>query len=170
MRAYVGVGSNVAAEANVPAALRALARRVRVVATSTFYRTEPIGRAGDPPFVNGVVAVDAELAAADLKWRVLRPIEAELGRLRGPDPNAPRTIDLDLLLYGEVRCATPELVLPDPQIVERPFLAWPLLELDPELVLPDGRPLHPLAERLPRAGMTALPALTARLRAEVADG
>lgn len=169
VRAYVGVGSSIDPERNTCAALRALDRehRVRIVAVSTFYRTAPIGHPHDPSFVNGVVAVETELPAMELKWRVLRRIEAELGRRRGADPDAPRTIDLDLLLYDGETCRSARLVLPDPQIAARAFLAWPLVELDPALVLPGGPPVRALAEQLSRADLAALPELTARLREEV---
>jgi 2-amino-4-hydroxy-6-hydroxymethyldihydropteridine diphosphokinase len=155
-RAFIGVGSNIEPRYNVRAALRLLEDRVRVVGVSTFYRTEPIGRPHDPAFVNGVVAIETPLVARELKSNVLRTIERELGRRRGSDVNAPRTIDLDLLLYDGAPL--------DPEIEERAFIAWPLVELDPALALPDGRQIRAIAEHLPRAGMVALPELTARLR------
>jgi 2-amino-4-hydroxy-6-hydroxymethyldihydropteridine diphosphokinase len=156
------VGSNIEPERNVRAALRSLARCGRIVGVSTFYRTDPIGHPCDPQFVNGVVGIDTPLGAQELKESALRTVERELGRRRGPDANAPRTIDLDLLLYDRD--------LPDRHVEDRPFVALPLLELDPKLSLPGGRPLRELAERLPRDGMVALPELTAQLRAEVQDG
>lgn len=162
VRAYIGVGSNIDPERNVRAALRSLARCGRIAGVSTFYRTTPIGHPRDPQFINGVVGIDTPLGARELKESALRTLESELGRRRGPDANAPRTIDLDLLLYDRDR--------PDPDVEDRPFVAWPLLELDPELSLPDGRPLRELAERLPRDGMVAIPELTAQLRAEVQRG
>ncbi len=161
-RAYVGVGSNVDAEHNVRAALRELSRAAQVVGVSTFYRTAPIGHPDDPWFVNGVVAVETDKPAGSLKHDVLRHIEDELGRRRGADPNAPRTIDLDLLLYAK------ELP-PDPSIRERAFVAWPLAEIDPELEV-DGRSIQTIAEKLPREGMVPLPELTAALREEVQHG
>ena len=169
VRAFIGVGSNVAPERNACAALRALARHVAVVGVSTFYRTAAIDRPQDPAFVNGVAAIETGLPAMELKWRVLRAIEAELGRQRGADAYAPRTIDLDLLLYGGEVHRSPRLIVPDPDIERRPFLAWPLVELEPELALPDGRSLRGIAERLSRDTMRALPELTQRLRAEVND-
>ncbi len=162
VRAYIGVGSNIDPERNVRVAVRSLARCGRIVGVSTFYHTDPVGHPSDPPFINGVVGVDTQLGARELKATMLRGIEHELGRRRGPDANAPRTIDLDLLLYGGVPL--------DPDVEDRAFVAWPLVELDPALSLPDGRPLRELAERLPCHGMVALPELTAQLRAEVQDG
>lgn len=161
-RAYVGVGSNIDPERNVRAAVHELQRAVRIVDVSTFYRTAPIGHSGDPWFVNGVLAIDTDVAPVDLKRDVLRHVEDELGRCRGADPNAPRTIDLDLLLVeGE------ELMEPD--VRERAFVAWPLAEIAPQLEL-DGRPIGAIAEGLPREGMIPLPELTTALREEVRNG
>lgn len=161
-RAYVGIGSNIDPERNVLAAIRSLARQARVLGVSTFYRTDPIGHPNDPRFINGVIAIETRLSAEALKRDVLREIERELGRRRGADPNAPRTIDLDVLLYAGAPL--------DSNIEQRAFLAWPLLELEPALTLSDGRPLRALATHLSRAGMEPLYELTTLLRSEVDDG
>lgn len=162
VRAYVGLGSNIDAERNVRAAVHALQRSVRVVGVSTFYRTAPIGHAGGPWFVNGVLAINTDVAPVDLKRDVLRHVEDDLGRCRGADRNAPRTIDLDLLLIeGE------EPLSPD--VRERAFVAWPLAEIAPQLEL-DGRRIGAIAEGLPREGMIPLPELTTALREEVRNG
>jgi 2-amino-4-hydroxy-6-hydroxymethyldihydropteridine diphosphokinase len=156
VRAYVGVGSNIEPEHNIRAALRLLEQHVRVAGVSTFYRTEPLGRPSDPDFINGVVAIETGLGAHELRSTVLRRIERELGRQRVPDANAPRTIDLDLLVYdGEPL---------DPNVELRAFVAWPLVELDPALALPDGRRLATIAEHLPRTGMVVLHELTTDLK------
>lgn len=161
-RAYVGIGSNIEPVRNVRAAIRSLARQVLVLGLSTFYWTDPIGHPHDPRFVNGVIALETRLSTEALKRDVLREIERELGRRRGADPNAPRTIDLDVLLYAGAPLA--------PNIEQRAFLAWPLLELEPALTLPDGRPLRAIARHLSRAGMEPLYELTTLLRSEVDDG
>jgi len=98
-RVFVGVGSNIDPAENVPAALRLLAKEVRVVATSLFYETLPLGRPEQPAFYNGVVEIATDLPPDDLR-QLLRRIETQLGRRRSRDPYAARTIDLDLLLYG----------------------------------------------------------------------
>jgi dihydroneopterin aldolase/2-amino-4-hydroxy-6-hydroxymethyldihydropteridine diphosphokinase len=144
---YIGLGSNVSPEANIPRALELLAKEVRLGALSTFYRTLPVGPAGQPSFVNGVAQVRTDLPPRPLKFEVLRGIEARLGRRRGPDKYAPRTIDLDILLYGDMIVKEPDLVLPDPDLRTRPFLAAALLELAPGLVSAAiGSPGEPLAE------------------------
>ncbi len=161
-RAYVGVGSNVDAEHNVRAAVRDLARATHVVGVSTFYRTAPLGHPDDPLFVNGVVAVETDMPAPVLKRNVLRHIEDDLGRRRTADPNAPRTIDLDLLVFEGERQF-------DPDIGTRAFVAWPLAEVAPQLEV-GGRSVRTIAEGLPREGMVPLPELTTALREEVRHG
>jgi 2-amino-4-hydroxy-6-hydroxymethyldihydropteridine diphosphokinase len=135
-RAFIAVGSNIEPERNVLLALELLMRRVRVVAASTFYRTEPLGRPEQASFVNGAWEVRAERDARELKFGVLRPIEAELGRVRTADRYAARPIDLDIAVYGDLLIREPDLMVPDPDILERPFLAIPVLELAPEIRLP----------------------------------
>ncbi len=142
---YVAVGANIEPESSIPAAFERLAGRVRIRATSTFYRTAPVGRTDQPPFLNGVWQLDTEVAPRPLKFEILRGIESELGRRRSKDRNAPRIIDLDIVLYDRMVIDEPGLRLPDPDIRERAFVAVPLLELAPGLALPDtGEPLADL--------------------------
>ncbi|MBI5242021.1 MAG: 2-amino-4-hydroxy-6-hydroxymethyldihydropteridine diphosphokinase [Elusimicrobia bacterium] len=145
--AYISLGSNVEPEANIPKALELLAAQVRLQGLSTFYRTEPVGPEGQPDFINGVAQVRTDLPPRALKFDVLRPIEAALGRQRGPDRYAPRPIDLDLLVCGDFAMDEPDLVLPDPALNERPFLAAALADLDPVLApAVDGTPGEPLLD------------------------
>jgi dihydroneopterin aldolase/2-amino-4-hydroxy-6-hydroxymethyldihydropteridine diphosphokinase len=165
---YIGVGSNIEAEKNVRAALRLLGRRVKLLAVSTFYRTEPLGATGSPRFVNGVVGVETDIGPRELKFGVLRKIEEQLGRKRGADKYAPRTIDLDILVYDADEIAEPDLTIPDPDIESRAFIALPLAELAPDMALPgSGRRLAEVAQSLPVAGVTPLYDLTELLRLEV---
>lgn len=158
-RVFVAVGSNIEPAVHVCRALRLLIRRVRVDGVSTFYRTAALGRAGQADFVNGVWALRTELAPRQLKEEILRDIERRLGRRRSADKHADRPIDLDLVLYGAL--VSPELGLPDPEIRTRNFVALPLLELEPEQVLPDtGERLISAAASMTHASMTPLPALT----------
>ena len=144
VRCYVGVGSNIDPEIHVPAALSALAEAAatRLTALSTFYQTRPVGAAGTPDFYNGVVALRTSLSASELST-LLREVEERCGRRPSTDRHAPRTIDLDLLLYGDQESREPDMVLPHPDIPLRSFVALPLMELAPELVLPG--PAGPLA-------------------------
>jgi 2-amino-4-hydroxy-6-hydroxymethyldihydropteridine diphosphokinase len=167
-RAFISIGSNIDPEINVRNAILRLGATTRVKAISTVYRTEPVGPPGQPPFYNCVVEIETDLAPRELKFRLLRRIEGELGRTRGGDKFAARTIDLDLILYGDLVMTTEDLTLPDPDIMRRPFLAVPLQELAPGLALPgsDVR-INEAVRALPRKGMTPLENYTERMRKEI---
>ncbi len=170
-RVFVGVGSSISPEENIREAIRLLRREVRVRAVSTFYRSEALDRPGDPPFCNGVVEVETDLPPAELRRAVLRRIESDLGRVRTEDRYAPRTIDLDILVYGDVVLTTDELVIPDPEIEQRAFLAVPLHELAPNLVLPGSeRTIRQIAGRFADHRLEPLAAYSATLRRDVAHG
>ena len=143
----MGLGANLGdREGTLRRAVELLAAepRIEVVAVSTFRETEPVGYVDQPAFLNGACAVDTDLSPRDLLERLLA-IERELGRERGQGPRwGPRTIDLDLLLYGEKTVAEPGLTVPHPRLSERSFALEPLVELDPGLRLPDGRGLQGL--------------------------
>ena len=131
-RAYVGVGANLGdREATIRAAISALPG---LVAVSALRETEPVGVVDQPPFLNGAVALETELAARELLDALLA-IERELGRERR-ERWGPRTIDLDLLLYGDATIDEPGLTVPHPRLPERRFALEPLLDLDPELEIP----------------------------------
>ncbi|HOF88074.1 MAG TPA: 2-amino-4-hydroxy-6-hydroxymethyldihydropteridine diphosphokinase [Armatimonadota bacterium] len=164
--AYLAIGSNIDADANLRRGLALLARAVRVRALSTLYRTPALGRPDDPPFVNGVAEIATTLPPRALKM-ALRRIEAALGRRRSAEKCAPRVLDLDIIWYDDISDA--RYPLPDPEIPHRPFLAIPLAELAPTLALPDGTLLRDLADELRGAPMTPLPALTDLLRKDLED-
>ena len=136
-RAYIGVGSNINPVENIEKALVKLTKHVAVTGISTFHNTSPVGDSDQDDFMNGVLQIATSCSAGDLKFSVLRTIESELDRQRTEDTCAPRTIDLDLLLWGELVSSEPRLRVPDPDIYTRPFIAFPLMELDPDLRLPD---------------------------------
>lgn len=135
--AYVGLGANIGEpRRQLRAAIDELARLpgTRLVIASGFYRSAPMGYADQPDFLNAVVQLDTTLAAADLLDH-LQDIEHRHRRER-PFPNAPRTLDLDLLLYGDSVCATPRLTLPHPRMHERAFVLKPLVEIAPQASIP----------------------------------
>jgi 2-amino-4-hydroxy-6-hydroxymethyldihydropteridine diphosphokinase len=143
---YIAVGSNIHPERNITEALQKLMQYVQVDAISTFYRTKALDRPEQGDFLNGVLRVWTTKPVRDLKFGVLRKIEEELQRVRTEDKYADRTIDLDIALYGELIINESDLVIPDPDIRERPFIVMPLLELSPNLILPDtGEPLSSLS-------------------------
>jgi 2-amino-4-hydroxy-6-hydroxymethyldihydropteridine diphosphokinase len=137
---YVGLGSNVGdRESHLGRAVRDLDEHgVRVEAVSSLYETEPVGEILDQPdFLNAAVRVSTALEPEAL-LDVCKAIEAEHGRSFGGPRHGPRPIDLDLLLLGDIELATERLTLPHPEVSSRRFVLAPLLELDPDLELPNG--------------------------------
>jgi 2-amino-4-hydroxy-6-hydroxymethyldihydropteridine diphosphokinase len=148
--------------------LRRLAQETVVRAISTVYLTEPIDHPEQPLYYNCVVEIETELTPRELKPRVLRGIEQMLNRECNEDRYAARTIDLDLILYDDLVIDQTDLVLPDPDIVLRPFLAIPLHELAPGLVLPGSqRRISEVAFGLAVNNMKPLPDYTEELRKEI---
>lgn len=170
-RVFLGVGSNIRPAHNVRLALELLARQARLAAVSTFFETRPDGGARQPLFYNGAVEIATELEPAELKRTVLRPLEARLGRRRSGAAWGARTIDLDLLIHGELVVRRGRLCLPAPGIEARAYQAVPLAELAPALVLPGtARTLGEIAARHAGHAMRPLAGYTAELRALVLAG
>lgn len=165
------MGSNIEPEENVKKALQLLASKVRIVGISTIYSSEAEGRSKQPSYYNCVIEIETDIPPKELKHTVLRKLEVELGRKRTRDKDAPRTIDLDLILYGDLVQKTKDLVLPDPQIPNRPFLAIPLHELEPDLILPGiGLPIKKAAAHLQPVIMIPLKSYTGLLKKEILHG
>lgn len=150
-RAYVALGSNLGdREATIRSALEALAREpgIEVVTVSTLIDTDPVGVLDQPRFLNGVAALDTELPARDL-LEVLLEVERRFGRQReGAVPQGPRTLDLDLLMYGEAEIDEPGLAVPHPRLHERAFVLGPLAEVAPGLEVPGKGRVETLRTRL----------------------
>jgi 2-amino-4-hydroxy-6-hydroxymethyldihydropteridine diphosphokinase len=141
-RAYVGLGANLGdREATMRRAIELLGDDV--VAVSTFRETDPVGYEDQPPFLNGALALETELSPRALLERLLA-VERDLGRTRDGPRYGPRTIDLDLLLYGDEVVDEPGLRVPHPRLEERRFALEPLFELDPALVVPGAGPVSAL--------------------------
>jgi 2-amino-4-hydroxy-6-hydroxymethyldihydropteridine diphosphokinase len=130
--AYIGLGANLGDRAS---ALRQAARQIgalgRVTAVSSLYETEPVGFREQPPFLNAVIALETDLPPAAL-FETLLGIERDLGRVRS-FRNAPRILDLDVLLLDDLILNTPELTVPHPRMHERVFVLAPLAEIAPDL-------------------------------------
>ena len=142
-RAYVGLGANLGdRSAMLRAALEQLDAEpgVRLVAVSAIRETQPVGYLDQPQFLNAAAAIDTDLPPRELLDRLLG-IERRLGRTREGPRFGPRTIDLDLLLYGEERVDEPGLAVPHPRLHERLFVLEPLSDLDATLIVPGKGPL-----------------------------
>jgi 2-amino-4-hydroxy-6-hydroxymethyldihydropteridine diphosphokinase len=147
---YLGLGSNVGDPA---AHLRAAVilmpeNEMKVEAMSSTYRTEPVGEILDQPdFLNAAVRIRTALPPEEL-LEACKEIEAERGRSFDAPRHSPRPLDVDLLLLGDLELQTDRLTLPHPEVTSRRFVLVPLLELDPELTLPDGTSLAAALEAL----------------------
>jgi len=143
--AYIALGANLPSPAGTPrqtldTALARLGELGALVAHSSYYATEPVGYADQPAFLNAAVALQTDLAPEALLERLLA-IERSFGRDRSHGIlNGPRTLDLDLLLYGDRILTTPALQLPHPRMAERAFVLIPLAEIAPDLI-------HPLLQK-----------------------
>jgi 2-amino-4-hydroxy-6-hydroxymethyldihydropteridine diphosphokinase len=150
-RAYVALGSNLGdREATLRAALETLAAEpgIDVVAVSRFYDTEPVGYVDQPRFLNGAAALETELPPRQLLERLLA-VELRFGRSREDVPSqGPRTLDLDLLLYGDAEIDEAGLRVPHPRLHERRFVLEPLADLDPALEVPGKGQVQDILARL----------------------
>jgi 2-amino-4-hydroxy-6-hydroxymethyldihydropteridine diphosphokinase len=140
---YLGLGSNIGERReHLLGAVAALpGHRVAVLASSSTYETEPVGLVLDQPdFLNACLRVETELGPEEL-LDACKAVEREVGRTSGGVRHGPRVIDVDLLLLGDIQLRSERLALPHPEVTSRRFVLVPLLELAPELRLPDGTPL-----------------------------
>jgi 2-amino-4-hydroxy-6-hydroxymethyldihydropteridine diphosphokinase len=144
--AYIGLGSNLGdREGTLRAALERLSE-FGPLRVSSFRETDPVGLTDQPRFLNAAAELETDLGARELLERLFE-IERELGRERSAETRwGPRTIDLDLLLYGEETIDEPGLTVPHPRLAERRFALEPLHELAPDLALPDGRRIRELLD------------------------
>jgi 2-amino-4-hydroxy-6-hydroxymethyldihydropteridine diphosphokinase len=134
------LGSNVGDRAgHLRAAIAALPEHgVEVEAVSSAYETEPVGEVLDQPdFLNAAIRVRTTLEPEEL-LDICKAIEVERGRMLAASRHSPRPLDVDLLLLGDLELSTERLILPHPEVTSRRFVLIPLLELDPDLTLPDG--------------------------------
>lgn len=149
---YIGLGSNLGnPTANLHSAIDQLAaaENLELRGVSRFYASKPMGPQDQPDYVNAVACVQTSLSAHDL-LQALFVVERAHGRVRDASLRwGPRTLDLDLLLYGCEVINTPELHVPHPGICERSFVALPLADLVPNLIFPDGRKLRDCLQALP---------------------
>ena len=145
-RCYIGLGSNLDNPARqVAIAINQLAQlpQTQLVRASSLYRSAPMGPQDQPDYINAVVCLDTCLNAESLLQQLLH-IEQSHGRIRGPQRWTARTLDLDILLYGQEVIRSQVLTIPHPGIAERNFVLYPLQEIAPGLVIPQMGPLDSL--------------------------
>lgn len=156
--AYIGLGSNLDDPiAQVKRALEELERLPdsHCIAQSSLYRSKPMGPQDQPNYINAVAALETGLGPLDL-LEALQALEHRHGRVRVEKRWGPRTLDLDLLLYGDQVIDIPRLQVPHPGLRQRSFVLIPLHEIAPELILPDGTRLDELAGQCDRGGLKQL--------------
>lgn len=145
---YIGIGSNLGdARGNVQRAIIRLEQipDTRLVAQSSLFRTAPVDAGGDD-YINAVAKIETGLPAPDL-LAALQAIEQDFGRER-PYRNAPRTLDLDILLYGQQSMSSETLTVPHPRLTQRAFALIPLLQIDPFIAIPGLGPAHTFVPRV----------------------
>lgn len=148
--AYIALGSNLASPLEqVNAAIQALGAipQSRIVATSSFYRTPPLGPQDQPDYLNATVVLETALDAEALLDNTQR-IELQQGRVRKAERWGPRTLDLDIMLFGNQVMNTDRLTLPHYDMKNRGFMLWPLFEVAPDLIFPDGSSLKSVLDDL----------------------
>ncbi|ELE9012368.1 2-amino-4-hydroxy-6-hydroxymethyldihydropteridine diphosphokinase [Enterobacter cloacae] len=148
--AYIAIGSNLASPLEqVNAAVQALGEipQSRIVAVSSFYRTPPLGPQDQPDYLNAAVVLDTALDAETLLDNTQR-IELQQGRVRKAERWGPRTLDLDIMLFGNEVINTPRLIVPHYDMKNRGFMLWPLFDVAPDLIFPDGIPLRDILDNL----------------------
>lgn len=146
--AYLSIGSNIEPEKNLKGAIRELARFGRVLRVSRVWQSQPLGGQGQNDYLNAALLLETVLSADELKRVCIAEVEALLGRVRCADRNAPRTIDIDIMLFDRERLIVGVRTIPDPEILERPFVAIPLAEIAPDYIHPHtGDTLAMIASR-----------------------
>lgn len=146
---YLLLGSNIDRERNLPEAVRLLAESVELVAVSPVYETAPVGLTEQPAFFNAAAHIRTPLSPPQIKQAIIHPIEQTLKRVRQADKNAPRTIDLDIILFNNAVLDYNHHHIPDPDLLRFAHVAVPLANLAPTLRHPEtDEPLMDIAQRL----------------------
>ena len=146
--AFLSIGANIDPEKNLPAAVRELSRHGRVAAVSHVWQSPAAGKGGQPDFLNAAILLETSLSATQLKDMAITPIETLLGRVRSSDKFDPRPIDIDIMLFNHDIFRIGSRSIPDPEVLERPFVAIPLAEIAPHYRHPEtGETLAVIAAR-----------------------
>ena len=156
--AYLSLGSNIEPEHNLPEAVTKLNRFGRVKAASSVWQTAAVGYTQQPDFLNAAVLLETELSATVLRQRAITQIENSLGRVRTKNKNGPRPIDIDIMLFNHDVLTIGNRRIPDPELLERSFVAIPMAEIAPDYVHPEikvtlaeiARQFNPTTEAIKR--------------------
>jgi len=158
VRAFIGLGSNLATPSQqITQARTAIAATngIQELAFSSLYKSAPMGPQDQPDYVNAVMAIATDLSPLEL-LKILQGIEHEHGRVRNGERWGPRTLDLDLLLYGDQQIQVPDLTVPHVGIAEREFVLYPLYEIALDLTVPGKGSLSDLVANCPLRGLQRL--------------
>ena len=137
--AYLSLGSNIEPEHNLPEAVAQLARFGRIRAVSSIWQTAAVGFTDQPDFLNAAVLLETEMSAVTLRQQAISQIENALGRVRTENKNGPRPIDIDIMLFNHDMLSIGHRRIPDPELLERCFVAIPLAEIAPDYVHPEEK-------------------------------
>lgn len=161
---FISLGSNIEPEVHLATAVQRLKELGSLIGLSTVYQNPAVGPTQQPDFLNTAALIETDLTIDAIR-DLLRHIEVDLGRVRTEDKYAPRTIDLDLCLFGDLVVETAQFILPDPGLLTLAHLAIPLAELAPDYIHPvTGESLKDIADRLrPSATLLPRPDVAARL-------
>ncbi|QDU11236.1 2-amino-4-hydroxy-6-hydroxymethyldihydropteridine diphosphokinase [Gimesia aquarii] len=147
---FLALGSNIRPEFYLPRAVRLLSNYGVILKRSSVWQSSPVGDENQADFLNAAILMETPLEASKLRLDIIAGIEQQLDRVRDPDnKNGPRTIDIDLVLFNEEQLEIGHRIIPDPEILERAFLAAPLAELAPQYVVPGvNKTLEQIANKL----------------------
>jgi 2-amino-4-hydroxy-6-hydroxymethyldihydropteridine diphosphokinase len=146
--AYLSLGSNIEPEYNLPAAVALLDQYGLVRAVSSVWESPALGFSDQPDFLNAAVVLETDLSAQALREEAIEAVEAALGRVRTGNKDAPRTIDIDIMFFNRDIVRVNRRRIPDPEVLERPFVAIPLAEIAPGYIHPEtGQALRDIARR-----------------------
>lgn len=152
---YLLLGSNIDRERNLPRAIHLLQEMSELVAVSPVYETAPVGLTEQPPFFNAAAHIRTPLSPSAIKQAIIQVIEKQLNRVRQTDKNAPRTIDIDIVLFNQEILTYDGRHVPDPDLLLFAHVAVPIANLAPNLLHPEtGEPLQQIAKRLLAAADT----------------
>jgi 2-amino-4-hydroxy-6-hydroxymethyldihydropteridine diphosphokinase len=159
IQVYIGLGSNLALpEKQIQAACKSLASipKTALIKCSSLYQSQPMGPQDQPDYVNAVALIETDLSAASLLQHT-QLIETQQGRIRKANKWGPRTLDLDMLLYGSQQINSEHLTVPHAGIKHREFVLYPLYEITPDLTFPCGEKLSDLLLTCPIKGLQKMP-------------